>query len=171
MAGIPETLRFVFSILVVVMLIPFVIYLGTVFAPGFQSFIVKSGSMEPSIPTGSVIFTGSVSDYSTLSKGDVITFEDGKKFTTHRIYTIENHSSSLWFVTKGDANQNLDSRPVKQEEIVGKVILVIPYLGLLLEKLGSDVGIAFLIITPGLIIFLLELGNIISNIRSNNSSR
>src|SRR3989344_4702559 len=70
--------------------------------------IVKSGSMEPSISTGSLVV---VRPHAAYAKGDVITFGKDTKTdipTTHRI--IDTKDGPLYIV-KGDANEEADANP------------------------------------------------------------
>ena len=45
------------------------------------------------------------------------------------------------FITKGDANNAADSEVVKQEDIIGKEILIIPWIGYIRIALMSPVGL------------------------------
>jgi signal peptidase len=93
---------------------------------GYRPFVVLSGSMEPSMPTGSLVLTKSV-DPETVRVGDVITFrlESGSFQTdsaTHRVAAIEQGPGGLIFITKGDANQAPDPLPVPASALVGRVV-------------------------------------------------
>lgn len=86
---------------------------------------VISGSMEPFLEEGDVILIRSV-DTRTLKEGDVITFtsEDPNlhgMYNTHRIYDIrvDEETNQEYYLTKGDANQNIDVYPVKPEKVAG----------------------------------------------------
>lgn len=54
---------------------------------GYYFYSIKTSSMEPTLPVGSIILTTKDDDYSGLSKGTIITFriEDSKIPNTHRI--------------------------------------------------------------------------------------
>ena len=72
----------------------------------YQALVVRSGSMSPNIPTGSIVFYRSV-PASKVKVGDVIVFnEPGQtnKRVTHRVYRIDTSATGRYFVTKGDAN-------------------------------------------------------------------
>ncbi len=74
---------------------------------------------------------------SKLSKGDIIVFWGGKEYPIiHRIVAIDNRSAKIFFQTKGDHNLGqiinppyLDERNVPQDQIVGRAVMRIPYLG------------------------------------------
>ena len=69
---------------------------------GYQVYNVVSGSMEPSIPIGSVIYVKTV-DPVDITKGDVIAFQSGDSVIMHRV--VDNKIVEGTFVTKGDANE------------------------------------------------------------------
>ena len=66
---------------------------------GIRPYVVYSGSMEPKIPTGAVVFTKEGA-YS-LETGDIITFHNEDTVVTHRVVKKEEGT----FITKGDANK------------------------------------------------------------------
>lgn len=93
-------------------------------------FVVLSGSMEPSIPTGSVIFTLSDEE---ICIGDIITFQKQGTVITHRI----DGRTQNGYITKGDANSLVDAGTVSIDQIIGKVLFYIPYLGYLISFFQS----------------------------------
>lgn len=104
---------------------------------GNYSFrIVESGSMEPAIKTGSVI---AIIPRASYEAGDVVTFsgtEVNPQPTTHRIVDVKGER----FVTKGDANEDVDYRKIAEHEIIGKVFLDVPYAGYAAEYFGTPNG-------------------------------
>jgi signal peptidase len=48
----------------------------------------------------------------------------------HRIITITQEDGEFFFITKGDNNTSEDKTPVSEQQLIGKVILKIPYLAL-----------------------------------------
>lgn len=133
-----DVLRKVNSILTTVLCIVMVILAGTLIIPkclGHQSYIVLSGSMEPVIKTGALVFVNDT-DTDNLQENDIITFQIGENIITHRIHEITEDG----FITKGDANETVDYAPVSKKQIVGKYMLSIPYLGYFVSWLNSRVG-------------------------------
>lgn len=92
----------------------------------YQVFVVQSGSMEPSIPTGSLVLIKPQPNY---VQNDVVTFRDldSGGTVTHRIVKI--NATSTQFQTKGDANSSFDKDLIFPEQILGKVTHQVPYLG------------------------------------------
>lgn len=119
--------------------------------------IVKSGSMEPAIPTGSVVVVKPAAEYRF---NDVITFGEDTKTeipTTHRIIGIANTQDSPVYTTKGDANEEQDPNPVERREVIGKVIVHVPYAGFVLDFARQPMGFALLIGVPAALVILEEL--------------
>ena len=104
---------------------------------GYEIYNVISGSMEPDIPVGSIIFVKSV-EPDTLEEGDVVAFMSGGSIVTHRI--ISNHLVEAYLTTKGDANEQEDRGEVPYANVIGKVVKHVPYLGQLMWVLSSNVG-------------------------------
>src|SRR3989338_4815127 len=125
---------------------------------GIRSFVVVSGSMEPAINLGSVVFTKSETDY---QRGDIVSFSNKAGQTvTHRIMEIKTSPAGQSFILKGDANNTADGEEVKKRELIGKVFLTIPYLGRLVSFLKTLPGFLFLIIIPSIIFIGWEIINI-----------
>ena len=106
---------------------------------GIQSYTVLTGSMEPSIPVGSLIYA-KYTEPQTLADGDVIVFNDSNASipVTHRV--VENNTQEGQIITKGDANAQEDFAPISYYDVLGKVLLHIPVLGRFLAPLGTLTG-------------------------------
>lgn len=131
---------------------------------GYRYYNVLTPSMTPTISVGSAVFVKIV-EPSELKEGDIITYltsEDEKVIVTHRINKIINGESGLMFITKGDANNVTDLNPVLASQIIGKVNLIIPYLGNILVYIKQNIwltigGIISLLLIIELISFLLSI--------------
>ncbi|GEM_PF-490123 len=127
----------------------------------YKPYIVLSGSMAPSIPTGAVVFDVAVQP-SQLKVGDVITYNrsDVPETVTHRIIDKGGDESSPNFVTKGDANPERDVWSVQfaPGTQAGKVVLSVPYVGYLYAELGSPIGRIVLLVVPVVVLTLMYLG-------------
>ena len=90
---------------------------------GIRPYVVYSGSMEPEISTGAVVFTKE-GEFSP-KKGDIITFHNGDTVVTHRVVKKEKDI----FITKGDANKTERScSPQRRHRSSGGVVFHLPYL-------------------------------------------
>lgn len=117
---------------------------------GYQVKTVLSGSMEPDIKVGSIIFIKQTEENASFKKGDVITFlTEENILVTHRIIKVENEGQR--FITKGDNNDGPDIEPVLAHNVVGKYTgITIPYAGYALHFANSKQGALLLMILPGL---------------------
>lgn len=116
--------------------------------------IVKSGSMEPAIPTGSLVVVKPATEY---VKGDIITFGKDTQSdipTTHRIIAVHQDGT---YTVKGDANEEADPNPVARRDIIGKVAIHVPYAGFVLDFARQPLGFALLIGIPAGLVILEEL--------------
>lgn len=122
------------------------------------SFTVQSGSMEPAIPTGSVVFVKDV-PAERIDEGDVITFADakGQPTTTHRVVEKHQADDSIRFQTKGDNNEDPDPEPVYRSEIVGVVTFSIPLFGYLTAFASTKVGWMLFVVAPVTLLITSEL--------------
>ena len=130
--------------------------------------IVKSGSMEPAIPTGSLVVVKPSPSFS-YGVGDVITFGADTKTevpTTHRIVAVEGAGSERIFITKGDANEDIDQESVALREVVGKVLFSVPGAGYVLAFAREPLGFALLVGIPAGLIILEELLTIGKEVRA-----
>lgn len=125
---------------------------------GFHMYNVISGSMEPEIKIGSLIYVREV-EPEAIEEKDIIAFfssiEEGS-IITHRV--VKNSVVSGTFTTKGDANTGEDPTPVSYDNFIGKVVLTLPYLGKVLKVMTSFYGK----IGAASIIFLGVVLNLIS---------
>lgn len=122
----------------------------------YQIKIVKSGSMEPDIKTGSVVVIKPSDNYAV---GDVVTFsKDTKKDipTTHRIISSRAVEGVILFGTKGDANEDNDTSEIRQSDIHGKVLFDVPFFGYIIDLARKPLGFAILIILPAFIVIYDE---------------
>lgn len=128
---------------------------------GYEIKIVQSGSMEPAIQTGGLVAIVPSAHYAV---GDVITFGPDTATqvpTTHRIVATETSPlGRTLYTTKGDANEEADPKVVRENEIIGKVVASVPYVGYLLEFARTPWGYGLLVGVPALIIILDEIANI-----------
>lgn len=135
-------------------------------------YIVISDSMIPTLNTGDIALLENDNDsFVNLNLGDIIVFEvspdarefEGEKRTIiHRVEEIVFDSDGQRVIrTKGDANpssiQGVDY-PITEDNYVGKVVHVIPYLGLFLMYLNLLVQI---VVQP---LFYLAIGAVIGTI-------
>lgn len=95
---------------------------------GFASYAVLSGSMEPEISEGSLIYVDSDVSCEKLRVGDIIAFDNGEgKIITHRV--VSNNVEEELISTKGDANNKVDASSVPYKSVVGETVWAVPFVG------------------------------------------
>lgn len=95
-----------------------------------RPLVIYSGSMRPTIDVGDVVIVAKRNPR-LLHAGEVIAFRvpDSPVPTVHRILAARTEGSDRLFTTKGDANANPDSGQALGDNVIGKVVLVIPKAG------------------------------------------
>ena len=135
---------------------------GTNRAPLFGAYVIISNSMVPNINVMDAVVTMRV-DSKDLKKDDVITFisKDPRHSgitVTHRIVGIkQTESGDYAYRTKGDYNNVEDQTLVSYDNVIGKVILRIPYIGYLQRLLTTQIGWILVIVLPCLFIVISDL--------------
>lgn len=148
------------STVLVVLVVLLAVALVGVRLVGIRTYAVVSGSMEPTYPTGSLLYVKSA-DASELQVGDAITFMvDEDTVATHRIIEIlpdEEDSSVLRFRTQGDANDTPDGTPVHYKNIIGKPVFSVPYLGYVAHFVQNPPGLYLTIGAAAILVVLVFL--------------
>ena len=109
---------------------------------GYQIYDVVSGSMEPEIPVDSVVYVKETLP-EEIKEGDVAAFRSSGSVIIHRI--VEKRIVEGQFITKGDANTQVDIEKIPYDAMIGVVTFHIPLLGVVMTVLTSNVGKAYLI--------------------------
>lgn len=125
---------------------------------GIRAFTVMSGSMEPTIQTGSLIVTKKQNSYSS---SDIIAYQKNSVVVTHRLVDIQKNGKEILYKTKGDANKVADSEYIAAGSVLGKQILAIPYLGSVFSFVKSLPGFILLVLTPAILFIAFELAVIL----------
>jgi signal peptidase len=150
------------NVLGLLVLIALVIPFVTAAFPGVvgaeQTYVVTSGSMEPAIGVGDMVYVYDV-DPADIQEGDVITYDvDGdRQVTTHRVIDVLRTEEGRQFQTKGDANEDPDQYQVPPEAVVGRVGFSLPVIGRAVVFANSQLGILTLLIVPAALLILNEV--------------
>jgi len=131
-------------------------------------YIIRSGSMSPYMPLGSVALVGQrlqpeiVSPFSQplYSPGDVITYQLNKETVTHRIVNIKAENDVYSYQVQGDANKAADLSWVSEENIIGQVAFSLPEIGKYIVFAKSAKGNILLVIIPVTIFVYVEIQKI-----------
>lgn len=103
---------------------------------------IASDSMNPYIYRGDAVIIKQSKPSTTYKVDDVIVFDCNGRNTVHRITQIEEINGEIFYHTKGDNNNAEDNMLVPLNNVYGKVIYKIPYIGypsVYIEELRSGV--------------------------------
>lgn len=104
---------------------------------GIEPYVVESGSMEPTIQTGSICFVNTKTKYDSIKENDIIAFRMGSDSrATHRAISV----TSGGIATKGDNNELKDEGLVTQDRYVGKTLFSIPKVGFIVKIIQTTKG-------------------------------
>lgn len=133
---------------------------------GLTPYAVLTGSMEPELPVGSLIFVRSV-DPADIQVGDDITFKlQSGSLATHQVWKVD--TAAQTFYTQGIANKDQDGNimhdgaPVAWSNVVGSPVFCIPYLGYINRFCTTPPGMYILVAAVALVIavsIVVELAN------------
>jgi signal peptidase I len=135
-----------------------ILSISLAFLPHVSFLVVVSKSMEPALHAGDIVIFDQSNSANTSFKdvkvGDIIAFEEpGKtessreKIIVHRVVQIgDSPYGDTIVITKGDANpfpiQFVDF-PITNDDYIGRVDYVIPYVGLVLMYIDILIRVAF----------------------------
>lgn len=109
---------------------------------GCHIYSVVSGSMEPKLPVGSLIYVQETAP-EEIAVGEIIAYYGGGESDTGSIIThrvLENRVVMGELITKGDANERADRYPVPYANVIGKTVYVIKGAGIAAEIFTSTTG-------------------------------
>lgn len=128
----------------------------------YQALVVRSGSMAPTIPTGSVVFYHHVAA-SKVKVGEIIVFDRpgraGER-VTHRIVKIATGPTGRYFQTKGDANGAADDWRIPAVGTGWVAGFHVPVAGYVLADLQSTTARLLLLLIPALGLGVITLTEI-----------
>lgn len=157
-------MRKVFTVIMNVIYVSFIaLALAVLFSSyslgGVRLYTVLSGSMEPTLHPGSVIFVLPASDYRV---GDVVTRKaaDSDVPVTHRITGKATADGRTVYRTKGDANDVADAEAVAPSDIIGAELVSVPWIGYAVNFAKTREGFLLVVIIPAVIIVYEELGTV-----------
>ena len=142
-AGPRPWVRKTISALTLVMMIGALVLAAILILPtllGYERYVIVSGSMEPTIPVGAVIYD-EVVPVDDIETGDIITFVPPPEYgiddpVTHRVVEVSiagentSHPGARLFRTKGDANEDPDAwKMVLDGPEQARYVRHIPYVG------------------------------------------
>lgn len=125
---------------------------------GYEVYEVVSGSMEPEIPVGSVVYVKHVVP-DDIAEEEVIAFWSDSSVIVHRV--MQNKTVEGEFVTKGDANDAEDLRAIPYSDLIGRVEYHFPVIGRLMSLYAMRVGKIYLFLVAACGVMLNMLAGIL----------
>lgn len=110
----------------------------------YDVLVVRGGSMEPAIHLGSIVIVDRASGSPAI--GEITAFRDSTSgVVTHRVVGIKNGL----FVTRGDANRNVDTTRRPADSVYGVVVASIPLAGFVIHVLQQPAAFLLLLLGSG----------------------
>ncbi|HHD2753339.1 TPA: signal peptidase I [Clostridium perfringens] len=121
----------------------------------YRAYDILTGSMSPTIKPGSLVVVKEVSP-NEIKENDIITFKSDitNNITTHRAIEV-NNNGNITFVTKGDANNSKDPAILTENNIIGKVMFQIPYVGGIIRYIQENLILCVIMIV--VLVVLIEI--------------
>jgi signal peptidase I len=102
---------------------------------GLTTVAIEGRSMGDALPFGALAYVRPSERYAI---GDVVTFRQNSYLVTHRIVgDASGDPDNPWWVTRGDANGAPDAAYLRDEQIIGRVVAYVPWLGVV-TRLGAQ---------------------------------
>ena len=128
---------------------------------GYSPFSIQSNSMAPALKKGDMIITHNKINFNDLKVNDIISFyssENGSNIIkTHRIVNIIDNNNVRLYETKGDNNDTSDKVYITETDVIGKMVIRIPFLGAIIDFFKNKWIFLFLIVIPLSGIFIYQI--------------
>lgn len=114
---------------------------------GRTVFVVRSGSMVPTLGVGDLLVADAAVDAGSIGIGEVIVFRrrgpGNEMLVSHRVTDTWRTPDGLhWFTTRGDANRSPDAGAVRGDQIVARMTGRLPKAGYVLTALKNTGAMA-----------------------------
>lgn len=120
---------------------------------GYKFYVIKSGSMEPTIQIQDAVITKETDD---IKEGDIIAFNNSNSIVVHRVVGVDTQNDKTIYTTKGDNNNAIDEDNIGISNIEGRVVMTVPKIGKAIMFLRSHFIILIYIIAIIIIITLIR---------------
>ncbi len=149
------------ALIATIVMLPVAMLFVIVWLAGWQLGFVRTGSMDPVLPPGSMIVSSPMSA-DEVEVGMVMQFVDPRdngRMITHRVIEVNrDDAGQLSFVTKGDANVDRDTDEVPAENVRAEVRWHVKHLGSLLWAVRWPRSLGFTLVPLLLVGLGLLLG-------------
>lgn len=143
------------QLLLWIALLGFVALVGLGRVTPYEALVVRSGSMEPTIPIGSIVIVDRAAHSPTI--GTIASFrEPDGSVVTHRIVGIE----AGRYLTRGEANSSVDAERRPPATLYGTVVASVPLAGYAVHALQQPAAFLLLLLGSGGLLVLGALRTI-----------
>lgn len=95
----------------------------------YRPVVIASNSMYPKLKVGDIVFIKDI-DILQIKQGDILQYQMDNYTVIHRVEEIKHDKNNkIYFIMKGDNNNNIDLYPIYDYQILGEVKFNIKYLG------------------------------------------
>ncbi len=158
-----------FVLAIIILLILFVAH-DRPFRDVLRVSYISTASMEPVLKVGSIAILTKGKDYRI---GDIVSFVSPRsgEIIAHRITGVEEERGVTLYSSKGDRNDLPDPWRVSKNQVLGKVLISIPFLGSLAFFGKTIKGLILLVYIPAFLIVLNEVACITKLVRKHTGSK
>ncbi len=138
------------------------------YRPKFSIYTIVSPSMTPTIKVYDVVINVREDKPENIKVGDIITYvskastSEGMTITHRVVEVIKLPDGNYEYKTQGDNNSEPDSLYVEYDQVIGKEMLIIPYLGRIQFLIANQKGWLFLLLIPVSIYTFIEIYKLFS---------
>lgn len=126
---------------------------------GYRLYTVMTDSMEPTIPTYSLVLTKLIPEEEEIKPNTIVTFKANRFgddiLLTHYFRGTEvGEDGNLYYRTQAEGKDNFDSYETKRSDIIGEYVIHVPFIGKVFLFLKSEFG--FILYGEFAVIFLIN---------------
>lgn len=137
------------------------------YKPKISIYTIVSPSMTPVINVYDVVVNSRIDKPEDIEVGDIITYishaptSEGMTITHRVVEIVKTSDGTYQFKTQGDNNSVADSLYIPFKDVIGKEIIIIPYLGKIQFLIANQKGWLFLLLIPVAIYIIKDIFNLI----------
>lgn len=116
---------------------------------GISLFSMETDLMQPDIPKNALVITKKYDKKDIIENNDEIAYTVNNTIRINKIVNYKYIDGEITYKTKSNQNYYMDKENIYRNQIIGKVVAVIPRLGIFLEIIQSPIVtiITFIILT------------------------
>ena len=98
----------------------------------YQTLVIGSNSMKDFMEKGDVVLITHLKgdERYNVKKGEILVYRYDGKIVCHRVTKRLNRGNAIYYKTKGDNNDQEDKVIISKDQVMGKIILRVKYIGL-----------------------------------------